>query len=104
VESLIDGKRFPVYSNVKIMSLEEISVYTETEDMPLKDIFKRMHDKEGGKEALSHKEPNEKIIAYFGEVMPEYDKDRVYTSDMKKIVQWYNLLLSKGLLNFEENK
>ena len=63
-----------------------------------------MHDKEGGKEALSHKEPNEKIIAYFGEVMPEYDKDRVYTSDMKKIVQWYNLLLSKGLLNFEENK
>lgn len=104
VESLVDGKRFPVYSNVKIMSLEEISVYTEKEDMPLKDIFKRIYDKEGGKEILSHKEPNEKIIAYFGETIPEYDKERVYTSDMKKIVQWYNLLLGKGLLKFDEEK
>ena len=101
VESLIDGKRFPAYSNAKIIALEDISIYTETEDMPLKEVFKRMYDKEGGKQAISHKEPNEKIVAYFNEVVPEYDKERVYTSDINKIIQWYNLLVSKGILNFE---
>ena len=101
VESLIDGKRFPAYSNAKIIALEDISIYTETEDMPLKEVFKRMYDKGGGKQAISHKEPNEKIVAYFNEVVPEYDKERVYTSDIKKIIQWYNLLVSKGILNFE---
>ncbi len=104
VESLIDGKRFPAYSNAKIIALEDISVYTETEDMPLKDIFKRIYDKEEGKQAISHKESNDKIVSYFSEIVPEYDKDRVYTSDMKKIIQWYNLLVSKNLLNFEEQE
>lgn len=104
VESLIDGKRFPAYSNSKIIALEDISIYTENEDMPLKEVFKRIHEKENGQKALSHKEPNEKIITYFNEIVPEYDKDRVYTSDMKKIIQWYNLLTDKGLLNFEEKE
>ena len=104
VESLIDGKRFPAYSNSKIIALEDISIYTENEDMPLKEVFKRMAAKEEGKPALSHKESSEKIIAYFNEIVPEYDKDRVYTSDMKKIVQWYNLLTEKGLLNLEEEE
>ncbi len=104
VESLIDGKRFPAYSNAKIIALEDISIYTETEDMPLKEVFKRMFDKEEGKQALSHKESSDKIVSYFSEIVPEYDKDRVYTSDMKKIIQWYNLLVSKNLLNFEEEK
>ena len=72
--------------------------------MPLKEVFKRMYDKEGGKQAISHKEPNEKIVAYFNEVVPEYDKERVYTSDIKKIIQWYNLLVSKGILNFEDEE
>lgn len=104
VESLIDGKRFPAYSNSKIIALEDISIYTESEDMPLKEVFKRIHEKENGQKALSHKEPNEKIITYFNEIVPEYDKDRVYTSDMKKIIQWYNLLTDKGLLDFEEKE
>lgn len=104
VESLIDGKRFPAYSNAKIIALEDISIYTETEDMPLKDVFKRMYDKEEGKQALSHKESNDKIVSYFSEIVPEYDKDRVYTSDMKKIIQWYNLLIAKNILNFNEEK
>ena len=104
VESLIDGKRFPAYSNSKIIALEDISIYTEAEDMPLKEVFKRIYTKEEGKKALSHKEPNEKIIAYFNEIVPEYDKDRVYTSDMKKIVQWYNLLTEKGILDFTEEE
>ncbi len=104
VESLIDGKRFPAYSNSKIIALEDISIYTENDDLPLKDIFKRIYLKEEGKKALSHKEATEKIISYFEEIVPEYDKDRVYTSDMKKIIQWYNLLIDKGILSFEEEK
>lgn len=104
VESLIDGKRFPAYSNSKIIALEDISIYTENEDMPLKEVFRRIHVKENGQPALSHKDSSEKIIAYFNEIVPEYDKDRVYTSDMKKIIQWYNLLHEKGLLNFSEEE
>ena len=88
VESLIDGKRF--------------SIYTEAEDMPLKEVFKRISAKENGKSALSHKEPTEKILAYFEEIVPEYDKERVYVSDMKKIIQWYNLLTEKGMLDLDE--
>ena len=92
VESLIDGKRFPAYSNSKIIALEDISIYTEAEDMPLKEVFKR----------ISAKEPTEKILAYFEEIVPEYDKERVYVSDMKKIIQWYNLLTEKGMLDLDE--
>ena len=104
VESLLDGKRFPAYSNAKIISLEDISIYTENEDMPLKEVLKRIYDKENGAGILSHKDATEKIQAYFEEVMPEYDKDRVYVSDMRKIVQWYNLLSEKKLLDFTEEK
>lgn len=102
VESLSDGKRFPVYSNSKIIALEDISIYTESEDMPLKEVFKRMYAKENGQTTLSHKESNEKIIGYFNEIVPEFDKNRVYTSDMKKIIQWYNILIAKGMLKFDE--
>jgi hypothetical protein len=109
VESLIDGKRFPAYSNSKIIALEDISIYTEAEDMPLKEVYiirrsteKRISAKENGKSALSHKEPTEKILAYFEEIVPEYDKERVYVSDMKKIIQWYNLLTEKGMLDLDE--
>lgn len=104
VESLLDGKRFPAYSNSKIIALEDISIYTENDDMPLKEVFKRIYTKENGQKALSHKESNEKIIVYFNEIVPEYDKERVYTSDMKKIIQWYNLLIEKDLLKFEEEE
>lgn len=104
VESLLDGKRFPAYSNSKIIALEDISIYTEDEDMPLKTVLKRIQEKENGAATLNHKEPTEKIIAYFGEIIPEYDKERVYVSDMRKIIQWYNLLVGKQLLTFEESE
>lgn len=102
VESLIDGKRFPAYSSSKIISLKDISIYTEDEDMPLKEVLKRMYEKENGAPVFSHKEPTEKILAYFEEVVPEYDKDKVYVSDMRKIIQWYNLLAEKKMLDFTE--
>ena len=102
VESLLDGKRFPAYSNAKIIALEDISIYTEDEDMPLKTVFKRMYEKEEGKPAINHKESSAAITNYIESVIPEYDADRVYVSDMRKMIQWYNLLLDKNLLNFDE--
>ena len=102
VESLLDGKRFPAYSNAKIIALEDISIYTEDEDMPLKTVFKRMYEKEEGKQAINHKESSAAITNYIESVIPEYDADRVYVSDMRKMIQWYNLLLDKNLLNFDE--
>ena len=102
VESLLDGKRFPAYSNAKIIALEDISIYTEDEDMPLKTVFKRMYEKEEGKPAINHKESSAVITNYIESVIPEYDADRVYVSDMRKMIQWYNLLLDKNLLNFDE--
>ena len=102
VESLLDGKRFPAYSNAKIIALEDISIYTEDEDMPLKTVFKRIYKKEEGKPAINHKESSTVITNYIESVIPEYDADRVYVSDMRKMIQWYNLLLDKNLLNFDE--
>lgn len=102
VESLLDGKRFAAYSNSKIIALEDISIYTEDEDMPLKEVLKRIFEKENGTQALSHKADTEKILAYFEEIVPEYDHNRVYVSDMRKIIQWYNLLADKKMLSFEE--
>ena len=102
VESLLDGKRFAAYSNSKIIALEDISIYTEDEDMPLKEVLKRIFEKENGAQALSHKADTEKILAYFEEIVPEYDHNRVYVSDMRKIIQWYNLLADKKMLSFEE--
>ena len=104
VESLIDGKRFPSYSNAKIIAIEDISIYTENGDFPLKDVFKRIHEKENGGKTLSHKESADAIKAYFEIILPEYDREKVYISDMKKMLQWYNLLLEKELLTFNEPK
>jgi len=102
VESLLTGKRIPAYSTSKISALSDISVFTETAEIQLKDLFKRIQ--ENGK-VISAKASNAEIKAFFEEVLPEYDKDRVYVSDMKKIFQWYQLLNEKGLLvETEEEK
>lgn len=95
VESLLTGKRIPAYSTSKISTLTDISVFTETAEIQLKDLFKRIQ--ETGK-IISPKASSNEIKAFFGEVLPEYDKDRVYVSDMKKIFQWYQLLSDKNLL------
>ena len=102
VESLIDGKRFTAFSNERISSLEEISIFSETEDIPLKDIFKSFFDKYEGKPGPSHKSDNKILKSTFEEIVPNYDSERVYVSDIKKVVQWYNLLAEKEILNFED--
>jgi hypothetical protein len=95
VESLLTGKRIPAYSTSKISTLSDISVFTETGEIQLKELFKRVQ--ESGK-VISPKASSNEIKSFFDEVIPEYDKDRVYVSDMKKILQWFQLLSEKDLL------
>src|SRR5699024_2318037 len=82
--------------------LSEISIYTYGDEIALSEVFQKISEKEDGKEALGHKEPKEKLAEYFREVLPEYDEDRVYVSDIKKVLQWYNLLNKKGITDFSE--
>lgn len=104
VESLVDGKKFPVQGDQRVSSLDDISIYTNEEDMLLGDVFEKILKKENGKEAISHKSSADEIKNYIKEILPNYDEERVYNSDLKKIVQWYNLLLAKNLLKIEEEK
>jgi hypothetical protein len=98
-ESLADGKKLNVGLQNNVSLLSEISVYTYEGEKPLGEILKAIATKEDNKEAISHKEDKEKLEAYFGEVVPDYDTDRVYASDIKKIINWYNMLISKGLIS-----
>lgn len=104
VESLIDGKRFPVQGAQRVSSVEDISIYTYEEDVPLTEVFQAIYDKEEGKNCISHKSEKSELKNYILEVLPNIDEERVYVSDMKKMVQWYNLLLEKGLLESEEEE
>ncbi len=103
VESLETGKKIPVYFSSKVSALEDIAIYTEDEEVPLAEIFEKIYKMENkGQTSISSKSTNEEIKDYFGDVLPNYDKERVYVSDMKKVLNWYNILCAKGLLNFEE--
>lgn len=101
VESLTDRKRFPVSSTNNVSLLENIAIYTYEEEVPLLTVFKAIYEKEEGKEAISHKESGNKLAAYFSEVLPDYDDERVYTSNIKKVIQWYNILV-KAELDFSK--
>ncbi len=104
VESLEDGKRSSAFITEQISSLNDISVFTTGEDIKLEEIFKKIFDKEAGKKAISHNASAKELKTYFSEAVPEYDKDRVYVSDIKKIIKWYNTLIDTGLMEFEEEK
>ena len=105
VESLLDEKRFPVFAHERVSTLEEISIFSSgEEDIPLKDVFKTMFEKLEGKAAIDPKSDGAKLQEFFTEMVPEHDSERVYTSDIKKVLSWYNLLLEKELLNFDEEE
>jgi hypothetical protein len=105
VESLKDGKRFPVFAHERVSSLEEISIFSTTEeDIPLKDIFKKIFEKRDSKPAPDPKSSPETLKEFFLESVPDYDQERVYVSDIKKVLGWYNLLLEKEMLVFEEEE
>ncbi len=100
-ESLIDGKRITVGLRNNVSVLSEIAIYTLEEEVPLHEVFQKIKDKEkGGKTSVGHKEDKLKLEEYFFEVLPNYDEDRVYASDIKKIIQWYNILHEQGITDF----
>lgn len=102
VEGLTDKKRLNVAMTAKISGLEDISVFTEDEDIPLAEVFRNIYRKEDGAAALSHKSADLVLKDYFAQVLPNYDRSRVYVSDMRKIVRWYNLLQVMGLVDLEQ--
>jgi hypothetical protein len=102
VESFEDQKRMVVHSSAKVSALEDIAIFTEKEEVPLAEIFKKIFEKQDGKETISHKSSPEELKNLLESILPDYDRERVYISDMKKLVHWYNLLLGLNLLIPEE--
>ena len=105
VESVLDGKCTPAFARDRMSSLEEISIFSTDEDRPLKDVFKMIHEKMGDKVDFDYKKAsNEELREKFAFVMPDYDEDAVYPSDMKKVFAWYQMLMDKNLLDFTEEE
>ncbi|MEB8329678.1 DUF5606 domain-containing protein [Flavobacteriaceae bacterium KMM 6897] len=104
-ESLLDGKKITVGFKNNVSVLSEIAIYTLEEEVPLREVFENIQKKEnGGKTSVGHKEDKLKLEEYFFEILPNYDEDRVYMSDIKKVVQWYNILLEQGITDFTAKK
>jgi len=105
VESVVDGKCIPAFARDRMSSLEEISIFSMDEDRPLKEVFKMIHDKMGDKVDFDYKKAsNDELREKFVLVMPDYDEEAVYPSDMKKVFAWYQMLNDKGLLDFTEEE
>lgn len=104
VESLEDKKRIPVYASQRVHSLEAISVFCQDKDIPLADVFKKIAEKENKGVALDHKSSEADMLKYFGEVLPDFDKERVHVSDIRKMLMWYNVLQKNNMLDFEEEE
>jgi hypothetical protein len=103
VESLTEKKRFPVFGTSKISALEDISMFTDSGDKRISEIMKLVFEKENGGKAVDHKADDKAVEAYFKEILPDYDKERVYVSNMRKLFSWYNLLQETGNLKQKES-
>lgn len=104
VESMLDGKRSSIPGSLRVSSLSDITMYTINEDVPLRVIIKTMYDKNKGKAAISHNASPQEVKDFVDSVVEDLDHDRVYASDLRKLVQWYNLLISQKALPFEEEE
>lgn len=106
VEALENGERLPVYNHEKVISLNDISIYTDDNDVPLRDVFTKLYEKQNGKPAsLDVKKADKKALNDFLSLaLPNFDKDRVHNSDIIKIIKWYNILVAAGFTSFEEDK
>ncbi|MBR5002296.1 MAG: DUF5606 domain-containing protein [Bacteroidaceae bacterium] len=103
VESLLNGKRTPAYNHEKIISLGDIAMFTDSDEVPLNEVFESMKQLENGaKASVSTKDSEKTLREYLGKVLPNFDRDRVYTADIKKLISWYNLLIENGYNNFED--
>ena len=101
-ESLLDGKKISVGIRHNVSILSEIAIYTLSEEVPLREILQKIKNKENAGPTISHKVSKDELEEYFFGLVPDYDEDRVYASDIKKIVQWYNILQKKGMLDFSD--
>jgi hypothetical protein len=105
VESLTDGKRTPAYSKDKVVSLGDIAIFTETAEVKLGLVLEAIKTKENAAVcSIDTKADNDKLRAYMGEILPEYDRDRVYPSDIRKLITWYNSLISSNISDFTEKE
>lgn len=101
VESLLDGKRMPAYTKDKMVSLGDIAIFTETEEVPLGQVLENVKTKENGAVcSIDPKSDNDKLRKYMGEVLPDFDRDRVYPSDIRKLLSWYNILINAQITEF----
>jgi hypothetical protein len=103
-ESLTDGRRTPLFSHNQSNMLEEIGIYTYNDTKPLSDIFDNIAIRENAKQALSHKSSTNQLTDYFREILADYDEERVYISDIKKVIQWYNTMQSHGLIKIPKTE
>ena len=98
-------KRMPVYNSDKVVMLDDIAIYTDTEEVPLRDVFAKIYEKENGVIQLDIKASTpEELVEYFESVMPDYDRERVYLTHIKKIYSWYNLLVGYGIVEFNADE
>jgi hypothetical protein len=104
VESIETGKRMQAFATMKVSALEDIAIYTEDEEVKFETVIASIHKYEKGKETISPKSSPDDLKDYFSAILPEYDRERVYVSDIKKILSWYNLLLKYDLIRLEPNK
>lgn len=100
-----DKKRFPAYGNEKIISLADIAMYTNDAEVPLREVFQAMKVKENGQLAAldPKKASGDELKAYLAEVLPDFDRDRVYNGDIKKLIMWYNILISNDMVDFSDS-
>jgi len=104
VESLTDGKKGPLHSHSQANMLEEIGIYTYNDTKPIAEIFDIIAKRENGNKTISHKLPNDKLSDFFREILKDYDEERVYISDIKKVIQWYNAMQNAGLIEVPKEK
>lgn len=101
VESLTDGKRFPAYAKDKVVALGDIAMFTETEEVPLGEVLEKVKAKENAATAsVDPKADNDALRKYMSEILPDYDRDKVYPSDIRKLINWYNILINNGITEF----
>lgn len=104
VESLQSGKRMPAYAHDKVVSLGDISIYTNNGDMPLADVLEAIKEKTNGQPVDIKSMDNDALRAYFAEILPDFDDERVYTNDIRKLFSWYNQLIAANVTEFKDNE
>jgi hypothetical protein len=104
IESLTDGKRMCTAPSMRVSTLADVAIYTDAEELALREVLIEIKEKLNGEAAIPHKSPEAELRKFFEEIIPDYDRERFYPSHMKKVLEWYNILQSKDLLDFEDDE